>query len=265
MKTRIIKTRIWSDDEKFGSLSSVEKLIFIYFITNERIGMTGYYECPERVVLFESGVTKSQLDSTKIKLAELGMVLFHENWVFVVHAEKHNNFSGEKNEVAYKKEKSAIPSEIIDAFTYPIDRVSIPSDTLSNHKLIISNKNTNQYSESFLKFWEAYPKKESKKKSWDIWDRKNYDQHIFEILDFLKRAKGTDRWKNIKYIKQPTTFLNGECWNDELEAYQEPVEGKKKKPTYQGHPAYQRGGKIFVIVDGEHKEFVGSERDLEWV
>ena len=72
--------------------------------------------------------------------------------------------------------------------------------------------------DAFDAFWEAYPKKELKKKAVDIWKRKNYSQHIEEILAFIEKAKQTDRWAK-GYIKQPTTFLNNESWNDDLTAY----------------------------------------------
>lgn len=71
---------------------------------------------------------------------------------------------------------------------------------------------------TFLSFWKEYPKKELKKKSEEIWQRKKLERHLPVILDFISRAKNTDRWQK-GYIKQPPAFLNGECWNDDLSAY----------------------------------------------
>ena len=71
---------------------------------------------------------------------------------------------------------------------------------------------------TFNQFWEEYPKKELKKKSLEIWKRKKIDEQLQVILDFIKKAKETDRWKK-GYVKQPPTFLYGECWNDDLNSY----------------------------------------------
>lgn len=72
--------------------------------------------------------------------------------------------------------------------------------------------------EDFDYFWEAYPKKELKRKAKEIWTRKKLSAQLEAILSFVEQAKQTDRW--IKgYIKQPTAFLNGECWNDDLSSY----------------------------------------------
>ena len=74
------------------------------------------------------------------------------------------------------------------------------------------------FADEFNQFWEVYPKKELKKKSQEIWQRKKLDGSLKVILDFIERAKNTDRWQK-GYIKQPPVFLNGECWNDDLSAY----------------------------------------------
>lgn len=70
----------------------------------------------------------------------------------------------------------------------------------------------------FDRFWFAYPKKESKIKAREKWEKKNLDLQIQNILNFIEKAKETDRWRK-KYIKDPTTFLHNECWNDDLEGY----------------------------------------------
>lgn len=75
-----------------------------------------------------------------------------------------------------------------------------------------------EYTPDFLSFYENYPKKELKKTSFQIWQRKKLGQHLQVILDFIKKARETDRWQK-GYIKQPPAFLNGECWNDDLSAY----------------------------------------------
>lgn len=72
--------------------------------------------------------------------------------------------------------------------------------------------------DAFNQFYNSYPKKELKKKTKEIWLRKN--PPIKEILDFIEKAKLTDRWLK-GYIKSPPAFLNGECWNDDLSAYKD--------------------------------------------
>lgn len=86
-------------------------------------------------------------------------------------------------------------------------------------KIRIDNKDMSAHADDpFSKFWNLYPKKELKKKSKEIWERKKLDSSLKEISEFIELAKGTDRWQK-GFIKQPPVFLSGECWNDDLMAY----------------------------------------------
>lgn len=82
----------------------------------------------------------------------------------------------------------------------------------------IHNTYTSEKSDMFNQFWTAYPKKELKKRTQEVWKRKNLDSKISEIVNFIEKAKITDRWKK-GFVKQPPAFLNGECWNDDVSSY----------------------------------------------
>ena len=78
----------------------------------------------------------------------------------------------------------------------------------------ISNKDTI----SFEIFWEKYPNKTNKKKSRYLWESKKLDSKLDLILEFIEKAKNTDRWKK-GFIKAPDVFLRNESWEDDLTAY----------------------------------------------
>lgn len=68
----------------------------------------------------------------------------------------------------------------------------------------------------FEEFWSAYPRKENKKKAFDIWKRKKIEEIAETVIaDVLKRKKQYSQWKS-GYIPHATTYLNGERWNDEI-------------------------------------------------
>lgn len=95
--------------------------------------------------------------------------------------------------------------------------LNIHNDTNNKDSSISNNLDKVELS-GFEQFWFAYPKKELKKKSSEIWVSKKLDTKLLEILAFISAAKKTDRWVK-GYVKQPTAFLNGECWEDDLSAY----------------------------------------------
>jgi len=70
---------------------------------------------------------------------------------------------------------------------------------------------------TFSAFWDAYPKKVSRKKAEAIWDAKKLDDHSILIVNHVKLRATTDkRWKE-GFVLDPTTFLSQERWSDEYE------------------------------------------------
>lgn len=133
----------------------------------------------------------------------------------------------------FKDEEKKVRLEIVPLVTYR--KVSSDNDTVSstndthvsstndqNKKTINKKSNTTILSEKsddrFEEFWSIYPKKEKKKTTKDIWSRRKLGLKATEIIEFVKKARETDRWQR-GFVKQPTTFLNGECWNDDLSSY----------------------------------------------
>ena len=137
MKTRIIHTKIWTD-EWFQHLTERGKIVFLYLITNTRIGLIDSYEISDPVICFETCIDKDRLRLIKRELNN--KVIFCKGWVRIVNCEKYQTFRGEKNEIAKKKELNLIPSDVKgELYTLSIP-YQYPIDTTSNKKLIISNK-----------------------------------------------------------------------------------------------------------------------------
>lgn len=92
----------------------------------------------------------------------------------------------------------------------------------------------------FDKFWQAYPKKVSKKQAQKSWKKINPSLELFEkILKALEIVKQTGQWNtdNGKFIPYPATWLNQERWTDEIKMMQDikpVIEPKLKiKPVYE--------------------------------
>lgn len=67
--------------------------------------------------------------------------------------------------------------------------------------------------DSFEDWWRLYDKKRGKKKAKQKWDRLTKDQQVACLLATPAYVASTpDR----TYRKDPLTYLNGECWNDEI-------------------------------------------------
>lgn len=72
----------------------------------------------------------------------------------------------------------------------------------------------------FELFWKAYPKKRAKEAARRAFKKVKPDEELFNrILEAIGRARTSSEWRkeNGQYIPNPATWLNGGCWDDEIE------------------------------------------------
>lgn len=85
--------------------------------------------------------------------------------------------------------------------------------------IYVQMESKNDSIERFNEFWKAYPRKEKKKEAMAVWMRKGCGNGLFEpIMEKLEVFKGTEQWakNNGQFIPLPSSWLNGERWNDEI-------------------------------------------------
>jgi hypothetical protein len=103
-----------------------------------------------------------------------------------------------------------------------IDHIDIP---IYNNTNIQVYKSTSLQRESdFNFFWDCYNKKVDRSKSEKTWNKlsgNDIDNILSTIEDYVNANQ------DIKFRKNPSTYLNNKCWNDEI-IYHEPLEKKGK-------------------------------------
>ena len=106
-----------------------------------------------------------------------------------------------------EKDKDKVNDNVNDNI-YNIDRLG-QIDTIDDAKIT--------YEDRFNALWEIYPRKEGKvnafKKFKKICKNVNDDDIKTGILKYIKYIQENKIEK--QYIKQGSTWFNGECWNDE--------------------------------------------------
>ena len=108
-----------------------------------------------------------------------------------------------------------------------------------------NNKN-NTSNSMFDAFWNAYPKKVEKKKSLEIWKRKKLAQKADIILnDIVNRADKDKQWLE-GFIPNPTTYLNGERWEDEITLVTQNNSGAHHANSSGGSKRFQTGADILA-------------------
>jgi len=80
----------------------------------------------------------------------------------------------------------------------------------------------------FDDFWSIYPVKRSKKKAKEIWGRKNLGNNHKMIIADVKNRLNKDRQWLEGFVPMPTTYMNGERWDDDVDTSPPKKSGFKK-------------------------------------
>lgn len=110
-KTRMIKTKFW-DDNYIIELDPIEKLLFLYFLTNSMTNICGIYEIPLRRIAFDTGIDKDMVDKVLKRFTGDNKIYYIDGWIYIKNFEKHQRMSG-SIEIGIKKGLEEIPTEIM--------------------------------------------------------------------------------------------------------------------------------------------------------
>lgn len=240
-KYRYVDTDFWKDDYIFG-LAPLEKFLFHYLLTNPAATICGVYRVPIRIIVFETGIPEPEVKQIIERLTNDGKITYVlQGWVCLINKPKYLVNINAKQRTGVEREIGEVPPEVISTLPIPytegMQRLGIAFNNLnsnlnpdirlepkpSSSKAEASSATTQTAgqvkSQSFDLFWSAYPRKVKKKEARQIWIRNGLDAKAREIIDFVQKAKETKAWREKEFIPHPTTFLEGEQWTDDLQAY----------------------------------------------
>jgi hypothetical protein len=240
-KQRYVNTRLWNDNN-ITMLDPIEKLLFLYFITNEHTNISGIYEVPLKMIAVETGIEESMLKKIIPRLKD--RIRYIDGLVVVKNFIKHQE-TGSVNikigilnclkDININFLKTIISKGFYILPRYYCDTLSIPyvegSNYLDSDLDLDSNldldstkikkapevaKDTEKEN-AFNVFWEAYPRKDNKKVSKTRF--MNLSPKLYpQIMEALAVHKQSKQWQTPEYIPQPSTWLNQQRWEDEVKA-----------------------------------------------
>jgi len=91
-KMRYVNTRIWSDGYVID-LDPIEKLLFLYILTNSHTETCGCYEIPLKIIALETGVDKDMIEKIFLRFEKDKKVVRRGDWVLIVNFLKHQSLN----------------------------------------------------------------------------------------------------------------------------------------------------------------------------
>jgi hypothetical protein len=118
-KLRSVNTHFWNDNY-IVDLDPVEKLLFLYLLTNEQTNMLGIYELNLRRISFDTGIDKDMVLKIFKRFEDNGKAKYNNGFVILPNFIKNQKFNGNM-ETSATKSWNLLPLEIrLDTFCEPI-------------------------------------------------------------------------------------------------------------------------------------------------
>jgi len=150
MITRIIYTEIWQDNF-FSELSKQEKLLFLYYLTNESVNIIHLYRCNNQRASADTGIDTPIILKAQTKFSKENKMFFKNGYVFLKNAHKFEKYEGEKNDIAKRKLFGRLSKSIMDWYINmsdtpidtPMDR-DYKSETINNKSETLKHKSMSE-------------------------------------------------------------------------------------------------------------------------
>lgn len=161
---------------------------------------------------------------------KLGLIYEEENKILRIS--NYNEMIGsetawaEQKRIYREKQKTLLENvqdNVLDNVSQEYRDKSIDIRDKNNIKENKENKKKKE-NELFDKFWEVYPRKVDKKKAREKFTKIKPTEELVDLMiKQIERFKQTNDWQkeNGKYIPHPSTWLNNNRWEDEIETEEE--------------------------------------------
>jgi hypothetical protein len=208
---RKIHTSFWSDSF-IQDLDKDQKLFYLYLLTNERTRQCGVYEITLKQISYDLGYSIDKVSVLLKYFIKVGKIRYNESTKELAIGKwlKYNYSSS-------PKVKKCIDTE----FKYCKDTVLIDyvksMETLSQEEQE-EEKEEEQIIEiescyNFNQFWDDYGKKVDTSKCKEKYLKLSETER--QILKY-KLPIYIQSTSDIKFRKNPLTYLNGKCWLDDV-------------------------------------------------
>jgi hypothetical protein len=213
-KNRYINTKYWTDTYILEHCNPIDKLFFLYLLTNAHTDICGVYELSLKMAAIEVGIDRDNIEKVLLpKLEKDGKVMYRNGWVAIKNFTKHQKLNPKVKrgiEIGLENAPSELRKFINDSLSKPIDSLT---NTNTNF-----NTNTNNSSTAKAGAKQKVPKPKPTETVTDY--AEGYDVPPEQVSEVIKQFEAVDP-KNKTYYGNKTqrkaaAFVVGEYGFDEV-------------------------------------------------
>ena len=143
-KSRLVNTHFW-DDKYTSNLDPIEKLLFLYFLTNPLCNIIGIYEIEIKRIAFDTGIDKEMVNKIIERFTKDEKVAYLDGYIIIKNFVKFQSQGSEKIKIGISNQMAALP-EKIKKFNFNavkgIDTLSHINTNINTNSNLNSNPNS---------------------------------------------------------------------------------------------------------------------------
>lgn len=228
LKLRSVNTHFW-DDKYITKLDPIEKLLFLYLLTNPLTNLAGIYEITYKRMGFDTGIEPDMVAKVIKRFSRDNKVFYRDGYIIVTNFRQHQNYNPSMENNVHKV-LDKLPQKVLD-FIEKIKEIKQPVNSLSPECGQVEYKDKEEGEiedkgkkmkdeillEKFQAFWKLYPRKDDKKATQIKFNKLNPDDEMFSgMMQALQNQIQAGMYEDKKYTPMPSTWLSKERWNNEI-------------------------------------------------
>lgn len=211
-KNRYVNTKFW-DDDYISRLSPVEKLLFLYLLTNPLTNISGVYEISFRRMEFDTGIDRDKIEEIIAKFENNNKVKYVSGFIAIKNWRKHQERNS-KIDIGIKRCLQDAPKELVEWLDIIIEQKPI-EEKLYKKEVKKHIKKEVMINPEIEEIYNLYPSKCPVSYRSTGKNKRNIEQ-IKKAIDSLSISYVRDSitlyiqdcTKSNTYIKNFSTFLN---------------------------------------------------------
>ena len=111
-KNRYINTKFW-DDNYISELDPIEKLLFLYLLTNPITNIAGIYEIPLRRIAFDTGIDSDMVKKILERFERDKKIFYKDGWIIIKNFIHHQAINPKVKKGIASLIQNDIPNDIL--------------------------------------------------------------------------------------------------------------------------------------------------------
>jgi len=111
-KQRMIETSVWTNSKRFRKLDVVQKLLYLFLISNPQHSLCGAYEMFDDDIAHLTGIDERNLPHVFAALEREGLASYVDGWVVIHHYKVRDTNASVQTRV--EKDREKVPGHILD-------------------------------------------------------------------------------------------------------------------------------------------------------